>query len=107
MATRTIANGGGNWNATSTWVEGVVPTASDDVVATSSSGALTITAAASARSIDFTNYTGTLTHNAAVTLTLGTTTTNGSLSLRTNYMCWNDTGQCNFRDSSWWFMAVG
>jgi hypothetical protein len=82
MATRTIANGGGNWNATSTWVEGVVPTASDDVVATSSSGALTITAAASARSIDFTNYTGTLTHNAAVTLTLGTTTTNGSLSLR-------------------------
>jgi hypothetical protein len=82
MATRTIANAGGNWNATTTWVEGVIPTAADDIVATNTSGSLTITAAASARSIDFTNYTGTLTHNAAVTLALGTTTSNGTLSLK-------------------------
>jgi hypothetical protein len=78
VATRTISNAGGNWNATGTWVEGAVPTASDDVVATATSGNLTINAAASCRSIDLTNYTGTVTHNAAISLSIGTTTTNAS-----------------------------
>jgi len=81
MATRTIANGGGNWNATGTWVEGAVPTAADDVVATSTSGALTINAAAACRSINLTNYVSTLTHNAAITLTIGTSTANGTTAL--------------------------
>ena len=80
MATRTIANGGGNWNATGTWVEGVVPTASDDVVATATSGALTINVAAACRSINLTNYVSTLTHN-AFTLTVGTSTANGTTAL--------------------------
>lgn len=78
MATRTIANGGGNWSATTTWVEGAVPTASDDVVATGTSGNLTINATAACRSIDLTNYTGTVTHSTAVTLTIGTSTANPS-----------------------------
>lgn len=56
MATRTIANAGGNWSSTGTWVEGAVPTGSDDVVATATSGNLTLTAAGVCRSIDFTNY---------------------------------------------------
>ncbi len=64
MATRTIANGGGNWQDASTWVEGFVPTTSDDVVATATSGSVTIGAAANCKSADFTNYVGVLTHNA-------------------------------------------
>lgn len=71
MATRTIANAGGNWSATGTWVEGAVPTSADDVVATATSGALTIDAASSCRSIDLTNYVSTLTHAAAMTLSVG------------------------------------
>src|SRR6266404_8906755 len=74
MATRTIANGGGNWNANLTWVENAVPTSSDDVVATATSGQLTINVAAACRSINLTGYTNTLTHAAGVTLSVGTTT---------------------------------
>ncbi len=71
MATRTIANGGGNWDSTSSWVEGAVPTSADDVVATASSGNLTINVAAACRSIDLSSYTGTLTHAAGITLSVG------------------------------------
>lgn len=57
MAVRTIANGGGNWSANGTWVEGVVPTSSDDVVATATSGSVTVdTTTCAAKSVDFTNY---------------------------------------------------
>jgi hypothetical protein len=70
MATRTISNTGGNWNATGTWVEGAVPTAADEVVATATSGNLTINAAAACRSINLTNYVGTITHNSAITLSI-------------------------------------
>lgn len=70
MATRTIANGGGNWNLIGTWVEGAVPTSADDVIATATSGNLTINAASSCRSIDLTSYIGTLTHQ-AFTLSVG------------------------------------
>lgn len=71
-ATRTISDAGGNWNATGTWEEGAVPTNADDVVAQGdgSSGNVTITAAAVCKSAVFTNYTGTLTHNAGVTWTI-------------------------------------
>lgn len=71
MATRTIANGGGNWSATATWVEAAVPTSADDVVATGTSGALTIDVAAACRSIDLTGYTSTLTHASGITLSVG------------------------------------
>ncbi len=74
MATIVAAAGGGNWNVTTTWVGGVVPTAADDVQLAVTSGAVTITAAAVCRSLDCNTYTNTLTHNAAVTVSIGTTT---------------------------------
>jgi hypothetical protein len=65
---------GGNWSSTSTWVGGVVPTASSDVWLASTSGAVTINAAAVCRSLDCTGYVSTLTHN-AFTLSIGDATT--------------------------------
>lgn len=63
MGTKTIANGGGSWFSNSTWVEGSIPLASDNVVATATSGNLTIGASgAVCRSIDLTGYLGILTH---------------------------------------------
>ncbi len=78
-AVRTISTSGGNYNSTSTWVEGVVPTLADDVVATSGSGPLTVNVASSAKTFNLTNYASTLTMNAnlsvygAVTLASGMT----------------------------------
>lgn len=69
---------GGNWNATSAWTGGVVPTAADDVFLNSSSGNITLTSGVVARSINCTGYTGTLTHPAAITLTLGDATAGAS-----------------------------
>jgi len=76
MATRTIANGGGNWNSTGTWVEGFVPTSADAVVATATSGNLTvdITNAACSTFI-MTNYVGLLTIDGSNKLTVTTTVT--------------------------------
>lgn len=71
MATRTIADGGGNWNASTTWVENAIPTAADDVVATGTSGALTVNASAACRSFDMTGYTNTVTHNTGIQLSVG------------------------------------
>lgn len=63
MATRTIANGGGNYNATGTWVEGIVPTSADLIVGTATSGQLTINVASAAANLDLTAYTNTITFN--------------------------------------------
>ncbi len=70
-ATVVAAAGGGNWSSTSTWVGGVVPTSSSNVQFTSSSGNVTIDTASVCRSLHMTGYTGTLTHTAAITLTIG------------------------------------
>ena len=67
MATRTISTVGGNYNSTLTWAEAAVPTAADNVVATGLSGNLTVNVSSACRSIDLTNYVGTL----AVNSTLG------------------------------------
>lgn len=77
MATRTISNAGGSYNSTATWVEGVVPTSVDDVVATATSGNLTVSTTAQARSLDLAGYSGTLAMNGA--LTLGSSTARGDL----------------------------
>jgi len=74
MATRTIADGGGNWSVAATWVEIAVPTAADEVVATATSGDLTVDTAAVCRSINLTNYVGTLTINNANSLVIGDST---------------------------------
>ena len=59
----TISDSGGNFDDTATWVEGVVPTDLDDVVATATSGQLTVNVYSYCRTLDFTNYASTLTVN--------------------------------------------
>ena len=68
---------GGNWNTDATWsttdgggADTTKPTSSDDVFLTATSGNVTIDAAASAKSLTCTGYTGTLTHNSSTTLTV-------------------------------------
>lgn len=69
MATITAAAGGGNWNVGSTWVGGVVPLTTDNVVLDATSGQVTITATAQCVNINFTGYTNTITFNANLTIT--------------------------------------
>lgn len=69
MATITAAAGGGNWNVGSTWVGGVVPLTTDNVVLNATSGQVTITATAQCVNINFTGYTNTITFNANLTIT--------------------------------------
>lgn len=78
MATRTISNTGGNYNTTGAWVEGIVPTASDDIIATATSGNLSITATAVCKSADFTGYVAILNHG-AFNWSIGTTSGGGTL----------------------------
>jgi len=81
MATRTISPLGGNWNAATAWVEAAVPTAADDVVATASSGNLTVNVASACRSMDLNGWTQTLTMDA--NLSIGTSTPGpGNVALR-------------------------
>lgn len=75
MAVITISNTGGNWNSTGTWVGGVIPTTSDSIAATATSGQLTVNVNATILSFDFTNYVNTLTINSNITLTTASTGT--------------------------------
>ena len=77
MAIRTISNTGGNWDSIGTWVEGVVPTNADDVVATATSGQLTVNVSSACKSIDFTNYTNTLTMASTLTVSGNVTLVSG------------------------------
>lgn len=81
MAVITISNTGGNWNSTGTWVGGVIPTTSDSIAATATSGQLTVNVNVSILSFDLSLYTSTLTINSTITLTTtgaGSTSTFGS-----------------------------
>ncbi len=102
MAIRTISNGGGNYNTGSTWAEGIVPTSADDVIATSTSGQLTVNVASAAKTFDLSTYTNTLTMNNSFTvsgnITLGsgmtitgsgTLTINATSTLTSNGKSWN------------------
>lgn len=78
MPQRTIAAGGGLFNSTSTWVEGIVPTSADFIVGNATSGQLTVNVIQTVQYLDLTNYNNTITFNSGQTLTLtlasGTTT---------------------------------
>jgi hypothetical protein len=78
MAVITVSPLGGNWNATTTWVGGVVPIASDTVNFTATSGNLTVNVStANLIGIDFTNYVNTITFNQPIN-------TNGTVNLGNN-----------------------
>lgn len=78
MALRTVSNTGGNWNAITAWVGGVVPIAGDTVNFTATSGNLTVNVStANLIGIDFTNYVNTITFNQPIN-------TNGTVNLGTN-----------------------
>lgn len=82
---KTAVAAGGNWSATTTWSDGVVPTASTDVYLIAGSGAVTIDAASVAKSLDCTGYTNTLTHNAfTLTVSGNVTLAAGKYSAATN-----------------------
>lgn len=74
MATIVADAAGGDWTTGATWVGGVAPTAADDAQLVAASGNVTVTAGAVCRSLDCLTYTGTLTHTAAITLTIGDAT---------------------------------
>jgi hypothetical protein len=86
MATKTVAAGGGNFNAGSTWVGGVQPLANDDIVANATSGNLTlVTNTVNLIGANFTGYTGTLAlSNSQLNLTSGSTITLSSTMTITN-----------------------
>lgn len=66
-----VSSSGGNWSSASSWSGGVVPTSADSVVATTSSGNLTIDSASSCGSLNFSDFTGSLIHNSNSTLSVG------------------------------------
>ncbi len=82
MATRTFVADGTSraWSLTTTWAEGAVPTASDDVVFSTNVASSTLVIDGTSgspslcRSIDTTNYTRTITFGSTAVLAVGTST---------------------------------
>lgn len=68
MADIRIANGGGNFSATTTWDGGVVPTSSDVVSGDTNSGQLTLTDNRTVQRLELSGYTNTFTLNAGTTI---------------------------------------
>src|ERR1019366_8481663 len=67
-ATCTVCTAGGNYSVTTTWTGSLVPTSADAVVFTAGSGQLTVASGCACASIDFTNYTNTVTWNNTLTV---------------------------------------
>lgn len=83
MTARTAVAAGGNWGTAGTWSPAGIPSAADDLTLNATSGNVTIAGSVAGRSLDCLGYVGTLTHNAASTLTLGAATAGpGNLLLR-------------------------
>lgn len=76
MATRTISDVGGDAATVGAWVEGIVPTTSDDIRATATSGDLVASSTLACKSFDFTGYVGHFTLNAGITMQVATTSAN-------------------------------
>ena len=66
MAVYTVSNAGGNYNTGSTWVGGVVPSTTDSIAFSSTSGNLTINVSSTCSGVNFTNYTGTVTFSTSL-----------------------------------------
>lgn len=101
MATRTIANAGGTWSVAGTWVEGVVPTAADDVVATATSGNLTLAGNGFCRSIDLSLYASgkVFTHGSGQDLVIGDAS-GGALNFSGAWTYTNNAGVIKFNSTS-------
>lgn len=95
MATYTVANGGGNIDAASTYVGGVgIPGVSDEIVFTTTSGQLTVNTTTNIQDIDFSNYTNVILFNSPLNVSrniifgdaggLSTYTTAGTSGIRKN-----------------------
>lgn len=69
MAVFTVANGGGNINAGATYVGGIAPTATDDIVFTATSGNLTVNTGFTITNFDLSTYLGTITFTSVLTVT--------------------------------------
>ena len=94
MPLRTVSNTGGNWNATTTWVGGVVPLNADTVDFTATSGNLVVNVStANLTGIDFTNYVGIITFNQPIN-------TNGTINLGTGLFIQEGTSGLNINGSS-------
>jgi hypothetical protein len=76
MAVYTVSNTGGNINAGGTYVGGVTPSSTDDIVFTATSGDLTVNTTFTIAGFDLTNFVGTITFTALLNvsgnLNLGT-----------------------------------
>lgn len=70
MATRLVSPAGGNWNAATTWVGGIIPVAADDIRADATSGPLVVNLNVFALFLNFTGWTGLLTINNNLAWTL-------------------------------------
>jgi len=71
MAIYTVSAAGGNFNATGTWVGGVIPLTTDGIVADVTSGPLVVNVASTVSGATFTNYTNTLTMTSTLTVNAG------------------------------------
>lgn len=74
MATRTVSALGGNWDSLTTWSEGAVPTAADEVVNDALSGNLTLNVNGACRSFDLSAKATTFTMNSGIDLAIGDAT---------------------------------
>jgi len=98
MAIITISNTGGNWTTAAAWVGGVVPTVADDVVATATSGPLTLTtSSAVAKSVDFTNYVNTLSLTNSSTISIA-----GNLTFSAGMTITGTAGTLTFTANATW-----
>lgn len=101
MAIRTISNTGGNWNDIAAWVEGAVPTSVDDVVATATSGNLTVNVASNAKTFILTNYVGLLTINNTLTVAGTVTLVNTATYAGTSTLICNTTATLTSNGVIW------
>lgn len=110
MARYLVSGGTGNWNSTTNWSDTSggasgfsVPTSTDDVImdALSAGAAITVNVSSNAKSIDATNYTGTLTSNQLLTVAGAVTLGSGMTVSGTNTLLVNTTATLTSNGVIW------